>query len=105
MLDRLLHRSVVLNLDGDSYRPREHHARAENLRKATTETDNHYSEPSSTGEHFHRSTLSTFDKPRQGSRSKSIVWLVKVCQVAILPPSSMSWIISESVLSSCWIFP
>jgi len=27
MLDRLLHRSVVLNLDGDSYRLRDHHAR------------------------------------------------------------------------------
>jgi len=26
-LDRLLHRSVVLNLDGDSYRLRDHHAR------------------------------------------------------------------------------
>ncbi len=26
MLDRLLHRSVVLNLDGDSYRLRDHHA-------------------------------------------------------------------------------
>ena len=38
MLDRLLHRSVVLNLDGDSYRLRDHHARAENLRKATTGT-------------------------------------------------------------------
>ncbi|MGW5153740.1 IS21-like element helper ATPase IstB [Rhodococcus koreensis] len=38
MLDRLLHRSVVLNLDGDSYRLRNHHARAENLRKATTAT-------------------------------------------------------------------
>ena len=25
MLDRLLHRSVVLNLDGDSYRLRDHH--------------------------------------------------------------------------------
>jgi DNA replication protein DnaC len=36
MLDRLLHRSVVLTLDGDSYRLRDHQARAENLRKATT---------------------------------------------------------------------
>ncbi|ANS28825.1 putative transposase orfB for insertion sequence element [Rhodococcus opacus] len=36
ILDRLLHRSVVLNLDGDSYRLRGHHARSENLRKATT---------------------------------------------------------------------
>jgi hypothetical protein len=27
MLDRLLHRSVVLNLDGDSYRLRDHHAK------------------------------------------------------------------------------
>lgn len=38
MLDRLLHRSVVLNLDGDSYRLRDHHARAEKLRAATTGT-------------------------------------------------------------------
>ncbi len=35
MLDRLLHRSVVLNLDGDSYRLRDHQARAEALRRAT----------------------------------------------------------------------
>ena len=34
MLDRLLHRSVVFNIDGDSYRMRAHRARAENLRKA-----------------------------------------------------------------------
>jgi DNA replication protein DnaC len=38
MLDRLLHRSVVLNLDGDSYRLRHHHARADTLRQATTGT-------------------------------------------------------------------
>lgn len=38
MLDRLLHRSVVLNLDGDSYRLRDHHARAERLRSTTTGT-------------------------------------------------------------------
>lgn len=35
MLDRLLDRSVVLHLDGDSYRLRSHHARAEQLRHAT----------------------------------------------------------------------
>ncbi len=34
MLDRLLHRSVVLNLDGDSYRLRDHHARTDTLRRA-----------------------------------------------------------------------
>lgn len=33
MLDRLLHRSVVFNIDGDSYRMRAHRARAEKLRK------------------------------------------------------------------------
>jgi len=33
MLDRLLHRSVVFNIDGDSYRMRAHRARAEHLRK------------------------------------------------------------------------
>ena len=35
MLDRLLHRSVVLKLDGDSYRLRDHHARSHNQRTAT----------------------------------------------------------------------
>ena len=34
MLDRLLHRSVVFNIDGDSYRMRAHRARADQLRKA-----------------------------------------------------------------------
>jgi DNA replication protein DnaC len=40
MLDRLLHRSVVFNIDGDSYRMRAHRARAENLRKAVKPTKN-----------------------------------------------------------------
>ena len=34
MLDRLLHRSVVINIDGSSYRMRAHRARAEAARKA-----------------------------------------------------------------------
>jgi DNA replication protein DnaC len=38
MLDRLLHRSVVLNLDGDSYRLRDHHARAKHSAATTTGT-------------------------------------------------------------------
>lgn len=38
MLDRLLHRSIVVNLDGESYRLRDHHAAAETLRRATTGT-------------------------------------------------------------------
>jgi len=38
MLDRLLHRSVVLNLDRDSYRLRDHHARTYTLRRAATGT-------------------------------------------------------------------
>ncbi|MGH9091872.1 MAG: ATP-binding protein, partial [Acidimicrobiales bacterium] len=29
LLDRLLHRSVVINIDGDSYRMRSHRARAD----------------------------------------------------------------------------
>jgi IstB-like ATP binding protein len=33
MLDRLLHRSVVFNIDGESYRMRSHRARIEKLRK------------------------------------------------------------------------
>ena len=40
MLDRLLHRSVALNLDGDSYRLRDHHARTDTLRRTTTGTRN-----------------------------------------------------------------
>ena len=38
LLDRLLHRSVVINLDGESYRLRDHHAAADSLRRATTGT-------------------------------------------------------------------
>jgi DNA replication protein DnaC len=34
LLDRLLHRSVVLDITGESYRLRDHHARTDNLRKA-----------------------------------------------------------------------
>ena len=40
MLDRLLHRSVVFNIDGDSYRMRAHRAHAETLRKAVNTTPN-----------------------------------------------------------------
>ena len=36
MLDRLLHRSVVFNIDGDSYRMRAHRARSERLRPRTS---------------------------------------------------------------------
>jgi len=38
VLDRLLHRSVVVNLDGESYRLPDHHAAADTLRRATTGT-------------------------------------------------------------------
>src|SRR5437868_14867407 len=38
MLDGLLHRSVVLNRDGDSYRRRDHHARTDTPRRAATGT-------------------------------------------------------------------
>ena len=34
LLDRLLHRSVVINIEGDSYRMRSHRARAEAIRQA-----------------------------------------------------------------------
>ena len=40
MLDRLLHRSVVFNIDGESYRMRSHRARAETLRNAVKDTRN-----------------------------------------------------------------
>jgi DNA replication protein DnaC len=38
MLDRLLHRSVVFNIDGESYRMRTHRARAEKLTKGVRTT-------------------------------------------------------------------
>ncbi|WP_220454134.1 IS21-like element helper ATPase IstB [Nocardioides immobilis] len=38
MLDRLLHRSVVFNLDGESYRLRDHHAKNDALRQTATGT-------------------------------------------------------------------
>ena len=38
MLDRLLHRSVVFNITGESYRMRTHRAHADKLRRATTQT-------------------------------------------------------------------
>lgn len=41
MLDRLLDRSMVIHLDGDSYRLRSHHARAEQLRQATRPGNRH----------------------------------------------------------------
>ena len=41
MLDRLLNRSVVLHLDGDSYRLRSHHARAQALRQANPGGNRH----------------------------------------------------------------
>ena len=39
MLDRLLHRSVVVTLDGGSYRLRNHAAAAGELRRVTTGTN------------------------------------------------------------------
>jgi DNA replication protein DnaC len=39
MLDRLLHRSVVFDIDGDSYRMRAHRARVEKLRKGVNASD------------------------------------------------------------------
>lgn len=39
MLDRLLHRSVVFNIDGESYRMRAHRARSDKLRRETRTTD------------------------------------------------------------------
>jgi DNA replication protein DnaC len=34
LLDRLLHRSVVIDISGESYRLRDHHARTDNIRRA-----------------------------------------------------------------------
>jgi DNA replication protein DnaC len=38
LLDRLLHRSVVLDITGESYRLRDHNARADTIRRATRTT-------------------------------------------------------------------
>ena len=40
MLDRLLHRSVVFNITGESYRMRSHRARSEQLRKGVAQAKN-----------------------------------------------------------------
>jgi len=40
MLDRLLHRSVVFNIDGESHRMRTHRARVERLTKEVTPAPN-----------------------------------------------------------------
>ncbi len=45
MLDRLLHRSVVFNIDGDSYRLREHRARSERLRSRRNPLDGPRADP------------------------------------------------------------
>ena len=44
MLDRLLHRSVVINLDGDSYRLRDHHARCQDFAGSPPASANHYAD-------------------------------------------------------------
>ena len=36
MLDRLMHRSIIVPIDGDSYRMRTHRNHTQDLRKATT---------------------------------------------------------------------
>ena len=56
LLDRLLHRSVVINLDGASYRLREHQARNETLRATTTRTRQPLPRRPA-GEEIHRATL------------------------------------------------
>jgi DNA replication protein DnaC len=38
LLDRLLHRSVVIDISGDSYRLRDHQARSSNVRRALRPT-------------------------------------------------------------------
>ncbi|HTR68982.1 MAG TPA: ATP-binding protein, partial [Mycobacteriales bacterium] len=38
LLDRLLHRSVVLDITGESYRLRDHHARTDGLKRANRAT-------------------------------------------------------------------
>jgi hypothetical protein len=49
MLDRLLHRSVVFDLQGDSYLMRAHRARAEHLRKGVAATADRQDPPVPTG--------------------------------------------------------
>jgi hypothetical protein len=71
MLDRLLHRSVVINLDGESYRLRDHQA-PETLRRAITGNRQQLHWPLLTGEEFRRAHLGTFEERDQRGRfSKS----------------------------------
>ena len=66
MLDRLLHRSIVIKLDGESYRLRDHHAAAAGtLRRTTTGTRQPLrSRPLTRGE-FRRAPARTFDERHQ----------------------------------------
>jgi hypothetical protein len=57
MLDRLLHRSVVINLDGESYRLRDHQAAAETLRRTAIGNRQQLHSPLLTGEEFRRAHL------------------------------------------------
>lgn len=70
MLDRLLHRSVVLKLDGDSYRLRDHHARSQNQRIAAARVRRTLEYESPTGVEFQRAHLGRIDEPRSQSPPK-----------------------------------
>ncbi len=70
MLDRLLHRSVVINLDGDSYRLRDHHARTDTLRRATTGNRNPYLDHPSQVRNFDEHTWGTSASAIKASRTK-----------------------------------
>ncbi len=65
MLDRLLHRSVVINLDGDSYRLREAtNARTDTLRRTTTGNRTRYLD--------HASQVGNFDEHTWGTSASAI---------------------------------
>ncbi|WP_310287849.1 ATP-binding protein [Microbacterium trichothecenolyticum] len=64
ILDRLLHRSVVVTLDGASYRLRNHHAAADELRRVTIGTKLHERYPATWGPSM--SNLGRFAERRHG---------------------------------------
>ena len=66
MLDRLLHRSVVITLDGESYRLRDHHAAADTLRAPPPAPDD---EPTNLTTEPHQSPGDTHEPPTRPSDS------------------------------------
>lgn len=88
VLDKLLRRSVVLNLDGDSYRRlRDHRARPETLRRQPPEPDNPLQRSQLTGGHSHRAAPGGLASSRHGHMGR---WVSKFATAPVHSSTSIS---------------